>query len=262
MSPNLFPANPKRGFLIFSSSSVRHGNTKTRPSRKSGHPAIERKPFYRIYYRNGFLTLERYRVASRVYFSFHHRDRVRLDRILSIRRRRDSKTSFEARQWRIGFGKDHDQSWANRAGKTVRDSKWEKITRGGSATIKRWIRRQMKRKGCIIVLIGGQTANRPWINYEIREGWNDVKGVVGIHVHNIGDHGRKSPKGENPFDYLVVSGRSMSDIVETYDPPFQESKEVRDFIEQNLSSWVRQAIKIRSSTAAEAEYSKDAVTIK
>jgi len=262
MSPNLFPRGSKKGFLIFSSSKEEHWDAKTGATKDSRLSIFERKPFYRLYYRNGLLTLERYQVTSRIYFSFHHRDRERLDRILGMRKRRDTAASFEAHQWRIGFGRDRYEKWADRAGKVEGDSKWERITRGGPRAVKRWIRKQMRRKGCLIVLIGSQTANRPWVNYEIREGWNDLRGVVGVYIHNIKDkHGRQSPKGENPFNYLMVGGRPMSEIAQTYDPLFQESKEVFNQIEQNLPSWVREAIKIRNSTAAEAEYSGDAATI-
>ena len=42
----------------------------------------------------------------------------------------------------------------------------------------------MKRKTCVVVLIGAETADRPWVKHEIEEGWNDGKGVVGVYMSN------------------------------------------------------------------------------
>jgi MTH538 TIR-like domain (DUF1863) len=264
MSRNgLFPTARGKGFVIYSRESVRRASSKARTSRATGKSALTQKPFYRLYYKNGLLTLERYRLSSRVFFSFYYKpDHKRVDRIRTMRRRGDSAKSFEAKRWQFGFGRDREERWADRGSKTVTDSEWLDVTLGGTRAIKLWIREQMRRKGCLIILIGSKTANRPWINYEIREGWNDLMGVVGVHVHNLKDnHGRQSPKGENPFNYLVVGGRPMSQIVKAYNPPYNDSNDVFNYIEQHLSSWVAQAIGIRNSTAAEAQYSERAVTI-
>ena len=67
------------------------------------------------------------------------------------------------------------------------DNDWESITRGGDAVIEKWIDGQMNGKSCSIVLIGTNTAGRKWINYEIKKSWNDKKGVMGIHIHNLKD---------------------------------------------------------------------------
>ncbi len=39
----------------------------------------------------------------------------------------------------------------------------------------------------MVVLIGQNTAGRKWINYEIRKGWKDKKGMFGIYIHNLED---------------------------------------------------------------------------
>jgi len=40
----------------------------------------------------------------------------------------------------------------------VSDNDWEQITRGGDATIERWIDKQMEGRSCVVVLIGSWTA--------------------------------------------------------------------------------------------------------
>src|SRR3989344_5555990 len=69
--------------------------------------------------------------------------------------------------------------------------------------IKRWIKEQMEYRSCTVVLVGKNTANRKWINYEIIKSWDEGMGVVGIYVHGLkNSDGYISEKGENPFDYI------------------------------------------------------------
>ncbi|MBN2561988.1 MAG: TIR domain-containing protein [Phycisphaerae bacterium] len=128
------------------------------------------------------------------------------------------------------------------------DNDWETITGGGEAAIKRWIAGQMSGRSCTIVLIGANTAGRKWINYEIIESWNDGKGLVGIHIHNLEDSaGRQSAKGRNPFEGITVGGRPLSNIAQVYDPPYSTSKLVYGHIVSNLENWVEEAIRIRKA---------------
>jgi hypothetical protein len=130
------------------------------------------------------------------------------------------------------------------------DLEWEIIKRAGDDAIKTWIARQMIGKSVVIVLIGQHTAGREWINYEIRKGWDDGKGVLGIHVHELNDSaGNQSTKGHNPFSLLSIDGTSMDSIVQAYDPPGSDSKLVYDRIKRNLASWIETAISIRSRYA-------------
>lgn len=135
--------------------------------------------------------------------------------------------------------------------KPVSDNEWEQITRRGDEAIKRWIDEQMRYRSCVVVLIGSQTAGRKWIKYEIKKGWEDGKGVVGVYIHNLKNQdGKQARKGRNPFEdfTLTVNGakRRLSDIIKAYDPPFSDSERVYDYIKQNLPHWVEEAIQIRN----------------
>ena len=46
----------------------------------------------------------------------------------------------------------------------VSPNDWESVTREGEGAIKRWIAGQMRGRSCTIVLVGAETADRPWIN--------------------------------------------------------------------------------------------------
>ena len=129
------------------------------------------------------------------------------------------------------------------------DNGWEVVKRGGDAAIARWINEQMRGKSCTIVLVGTNTANRKWINYEITESWRQGMGVVGIHVHGLKDrYGRTSAMGYNPFDYVALPGTQtlMSTVVKCYTPSGRNSPERYNLIARNLSAMVEEAIAIRN----------------
>ena len=126
------------------------------------------------------------------------------------------------------------------------DNDWESITRGGDAAIEKWIDGQMNGKSCAIVLIGTNTAGRKWINYEIIKAWNDKKGVIGIHIHNLKNvEQNQCLKGANPFANISVGQQKMSNIVKVYDPPYSSSSDVYKYIKDSLAGWIETAIKIR-----------------
>ncbi len=117
---------------------------------------------------------------------------------------------------------------------------WEATRRKGDAAIERWIDDNMKYKRCVVVLIGSETANRPWVKYEIKKAWEEKRGLLGIHIHNL-----KRPrsgicsKGANPFGNWNVGNQSMSNLVASYDP---NSFDAYGDISRNLQNWVAAAI--------------------
>lgn len=126
------------------------------------------------------------------------------------------------------------------------DNDWETVKRGGGAAIKRWIAGQMRERSCTVVLIGAATAGRKWTSYEIAESWNARMGVLGIYVHNLKDRQLKQTRqGRNPFAEVAVSGKRMSSIVKAYNPPFKTSTSVYAHIQNNIESWIEEALVIR-----------------
>lgn len=129
------------------------------------------------------------------------------------------------------------------------DNDWEAVKRGGDAAIQKWIDGQLQGRTCTVVLIGQETAQRKWIDYEIHSSWNAKKGVLGIHVHNLKDvNSRQSAKGSNPFSHFSMEGdnAALSSLVKVYDPPFRDSIQCYNYIKQNLSTWIEDAIQIRN----------------
>lgn len=128
------------------------------------------------------------------------------------------------------------------------DNKWEEVTGGGDQAIKDWIQGQLIGRTCAIILAGKGTAGRKWINYEISEAWNKGMGVVVVYIHNLKNSlGEQTSKGGNPLDYVTLrkDNSKLSSVAKAYDPPFSLSKNVYDYITENLEEWVEEAIEIR-----------------
>jgi hypothetical protein len=128
-------------------------------------------------------------------------------------------------------------------------NKWEEVKSRGRAAIERWIAEQMRGKSCAVVLIGSTTAGRPWVNYEIKKAWNDGKGLVGVHIHNLKSiDGKQSAKGANPFAGFTVGSdhKQLSSIVKAYSPRSSDSKIAYAVIQKNLTAWVEEAVAIRA----------------
>lgn len=131
---------------------------------------------------------------------------------------------------------------------SVSPNDWESLKRQGDAAVKAWIAKEMTGKSCVVVLVGTETARRPWISYEIEKGWNDGKGVVGIRIHKLKNlDGYTASPGADPFaGFTLTDGRPMSSVVKLYDPPGADSKQAYAWIANNIEAAVEEAITIRN----------------
>lgn len=125
--------------------------------------------------------------------------------------------------------------------KPVAPNDWEEVKKKGDAAIKKWIDDNMSYRSCVVVLVGEQTANRPWVRYEIEKAWNEGKGVLGIYIHNLRcPRNGTCRQGSNPFDsFTFKDGRKLSSIVKCYNP---RSTDTYNDIKNNLENWVEDAI--------------------
>jgi hypothetical protein len=116
---------------------------------------------------------------------------------------------------------------------------WETVRRSSRQAIADWIDKQMAYKRAVVVLIGQQTASRPWVKYEIEKAWNNKKPLVGVHIHGLSSMGLADIKGANPFD--AVAGVAA---VPVFDPTKRDylgridTKATYANLVANLPSWV------------------------
>ncbi|MBB5202886.1 LysM repeat protein [Inhella inkyongensis] len=153
---------------------------------------------------------------------------------------------YKPDNWRVGQVRNIGAIEDN---KPASDNDWETVKKGGDTAIQSWIDGQLKGRSCVVVLIGSETAGRKWINYEIEKGWNDGKGLVGIHIHQLKNReGVTATKGANPFKgFTLANGKDLSNVVKAYDPTGVDSKAVYQMIANNLDSWIEEAIRIRAN---------------
>ena len=122
----------------------------------------------------------------------------------------------------------------------VSPNDWEQVKRNGDAAVEKWIDDSLKYKRCVIVLIGSQTANRPWVKYEIKHAWELKKGLFGIYIHNLRDPRTDTcARGPNPFGNWTVAGQSMASLITCHDP---SARDAYGEISRNMATWVSQAI--------------------
>lgn len=155
-------------------------------------------------------------MARRVFFSFHHQGDIK--RIGQIRNSWVTKPN----QQDAGF---------------VDAAAWESIKRQGDAAVKRWIDAQLTGTSVTVVLIGSQTAYRPWVLYEISESHNKGNGLLGIYIHNCKDlDGHTCYQGENPFSkvHFTQSGQSLEGYYPVYDWVWDNGY-------QNMGTWIEAA---------------------
>lgn len=122
----------------------------------------------------------------------------------------------------------------------VSKNDWETVRKNGNAAIEKWIDDNMKYKRCVVVLIGTDTHKRPWVIHEIKKAWEDSRGLLGIHIHNLNcpNNGTCS-KGKNPFDQFTFKTNGVVVVPPVFDPP---ASNAYNHIKDNLAAWVEGAI--------------------
>jgi len=125
---------------------------------------------------------------------------------------------------------------------------WESIKKQDKASIERWINDQLTGTSVTAVLIGAETADSEWVQYEIVQSWSRGNGLVGIWIHNIKDQDSKTDvPGRNPLDDFELSdGTILSSVCETHDWVMADGR-------NNLGTWVDEAVKRRARYATESE---------
>ena len=144
--------------------------------------------------------------------------------------------------------------------KPVSANEWEKVKSQGSTAVQRWIDNAMFYRSCVVVLVGTETANRPWVQYEIQHAWKAGKGIVCIDIHNLKDSfGCVCVAGNNPlsnfyiyktFNFIAKRNAPADDneicldrVCEFFKPSaYNTYKDIED----NIEDLVEEAIRIRN----------------
>ena len=126
---------------------------------------------------------------------------------------------------------------------------WEEVKEKSDSKIEQWIDEQMAMRSCLIVLIGKKTANRKWINYEIKKAYQLDKGIVGIYINNLKNaSAEQDSEGSNPFDHLTLSEDPLSKYVKCFKSNHSTSQYVYSDIEDNIQNLIEYGIEHKPST--------------
>lgn len=137
-------------------------------------------------------------MARRVFFSFHHeRDIWRANQVRN--------SNVVAGVERSGFF-DH--------------SEYEEAKRQGTTGIRRMIQKHLEGTTVTVVLIGKETAERPWVRYEIAQSIARMNGLLGIQIHHL-----ENQKHDSAF--LAGPKPSVPDYVPF--PVYEWDKDVAKF---------------------------------
>ncbi len=168
-------------------------------------------------------------MSRKVFFSFH----------------------FKRDAWRAGQVRNSDLLADEDRFGVIDSVEWEKIEREGDEAVKRWINDQLKHTSVTVVLIGAQTAERDWVDYEIRKSWERGNALVGLRIHNVKDQDSKTDSsGTNPLDQVhLADGTALSAICKTYDW-------VSDDGRNNLGRWIEEAYQARAAYKKETKLSE------
>ncbi|WP_446788081.1 TIR domain-containing protein [Macellibacteroides fermentans] len=119
---------------------------------------------------------------------------------------------------------------------------WEEVKRKGDRAVKEWIDGQLKGTSVTVILIGNQTADRKYVQYEIKKSVEKGNGFLGIRIHDLEDKDKKTDlTGKNPltqFYYMKDNKKViLSDIYRTYSWK-------RDSGYKNFGKWIEEAASI------------------
>ena len=130
-------------------------------------------------------------MARKVFFSFYYDDIWRVNQIRN--------------------------SWVTQGGQTntfYDASLWEKAATEGDIAIKRLINAGLAGTSVTAVLIGQETAERRYVQYEIGRSVARGNGLLGIYIHELRDKNIWTNlfgfRGSNPFEGFYVDGASRS----------------------------------------------------
>lgn len=129
----------------------------------------------------------------------------------------------------------------------LKSQEWESVKRRGDAAIQKWIQDQMAYKSAVVVLVGTETAERPWVRHEIAYAWDNHKPLVGVRIHGLAnDKGYTASHGSNPFSMVTLKGGgTVGDYVPLYTPSGHNSQAIYADIKSNITNWVNSAYKRR-----------------
>jgi hypothetical protein len=155
-------------------------------------------------------------MARKVFFSFHYDNDV--SRAMVVRNSGMTKNGIQE----AGF---------------IDHADFMKLEKTGETAIKRWINEQLDGSTVTAVLIGAETLDRPYVQYEIRESYKRGNAIIGVFIDGIKDwNGNTSRRGN--MGNLIIGERNGMNVYFSSLPLYNWTDD-NGF--ENLGKWVEDA---------------------
>jgi hypothetical protein len=164
---------------------------------------------------------------------------------------------YERDSWRAGQVRNCNVVSSEDEYGFIDAAEWEEIKKKGDDAIEDWVAEQLEHTSVTAVLVGAETADRPWVLHEIVESWNRGNGIVGIWIHNIKDQRVETDtKGRNPLDEITLAdGKPLSSVCKTYDWVNNDGR-------NDLGRWIEEAFEGRKGKFTEAIKDRSGISVK
>jgi hypothetical protein len=164
-------------------------------------------------------------MARSVFYSFHYQNDI----------------------WRVNEDRNR---WVTQGGQLasgiIYHAEFEKIKRQGDTAVCSWIDKQLENTTATIVLIGSETLERKFVQYEIRKSVERGNVILGVKIHNLEDRfGQTSVPGRINTPILMNdrmswnSGRNMLESTRRFN---EIADGIYDYVLEdgynNLDKWV------------------------
>lgn len=150
-------------------------------------------------------------MARRVFFSFHYENDV----------------------WRVNQVRN---SWVTQ-GKEVAGyfdkAEFEKVKKAGDRAVKNWIDDQLLGTSVTVVLIGSETLDRPFVQYEIEQSIKRGNAIIGVTIGKLKDQFGLTTASQSK--YKMIKNFWFSDVIDGF------YDYVSDNGYGNLGDWIEKA---------------------
>lgn len=157
-------------------------------------------------------------MARSVFYSFHYQNDI--SRVMIVRNR-----------W-VTYG-------GQKVSGVIDHAEFEKLKRNGDRAIKNWINEQLQGTSATVVLIGSETLNRPYVQYEICQSINKGNALIGVYVNNLKDLSGDTSTACNRHTCIGYNNNNpiyFDNVAPIYDYYHDDGY-------NNLNHWVELAVK-------------------
>ena len=150
-------------------------------------------------------------MARRVFFSFHYDNDV----------------------WRANTVRNSWVTQGKEAAGFIDKAAFEKIRRTGDKAVKNWIDEQLMGTSVTVVLIGRETLDRPFVQYEIEASRRRGNAIIGVTIGGIKDQYQSTSQSQSK--YTQINGVWFDEIIDGFYDYVLENGYL------NMGTWIESA---------------------